>query len=76
MKSEKLNPVILICSICREVFDSKAPGAGIEVGTNRRFCPGCFADILTCSGIKPRDFLDDDTDEDEPKAIPFTVFDG
>jgi hypothetical protein len=49
----------LYCSICEEGFEVGATGSAIEAGRNRRFCPGCFSDILRVNHIKDNDFIDD-----------------
>jgi hypothetical protein len=47
------------CSICGDKFKIGAFGSAIEAGRNRRFCPGCFSDLLRTSDIKDNDFIDD-----------------
>jgi hypothetical protein len=49
----------LECSICGDEFKLGDFGSAIEAGRNRRFCPGCFSDLLRTSDIKDNDFIDD-----------------
>jgi hypothetical protein len=59
MKRQDPNPTTIRCSICHHLYDPSTRGAGIEVGTPRRFCPKYFSDILRVNCIREDDFLDE-----------------
>jgi hypothetical protein len=59
MKKQEPRPITIRCCICHNLYDPSARGAGIEVGTPRKFCPACFSDIQGVNGIRKDDFLDE-----------------
>lgn len=69
MKKQEPGPITIRCCICQHLYDPSARGAGVEVGTPRRFCPACFSDLLRVNGIHEDDFLD------EIEIIPFDELD-
>ena len=59
MRKHAVNPTTIRCCICAELYEPSARGAGVEVGTPRRFCPACFSEILRVNGIREDDHYDD-----------------